>query len=174
MKKVICIILNLVIGSSVFASDIDTITQNVKSVCESPSQAGKYWNVTTTGKVDAKGSIRLASIGVNGEATFTKGEWEGVQQVLKEQQSADNANYRDCAVKLTPLFLEKFAGPAPTSAVIANETIPKTKAKTKSHANNKTAASKSSSAKANAVHQETHGDKSPAINSNGDVNLEIK
>ncbi len=170
MKKVICLILSLVVCSSVFASDIDMITQNVKSVCESPSQAGKYWNVTTTGKADAKGSIRLASIGVNGEATFTKGEWEGVQQVLKTQQSADNANYRDCAVKLTPLFLEKFA--APTSPAKATETK-HAKPKQRS-ARNKTAASKSSSAKANAVHQETHGDKSPAINSNGDVNLEIK
>ena len=170
MKKVICLILNLVVFNSVFASDIDTITQNVKSVCESPTKAGKYWNITATGKADAKGSIRLASIGVNGEATFSKGEWEGVQQVLKEQQSADNANYRDCAVKLTPLFLEKFV--APTSAAKATETK-RAKPKQRS-ARNKTAASKSSSAKANAVHQETHGDKSPAIITNGDVNIDYK
>lgn len=115
MKKAPSLILALVVSNSTFATDLDTITQNVKSVCQSPSQAGNYWNVTATGKADAKGNIRLASVGVNGKATFTQGEWEGVQQVLKAQQSADNANYRDCAVKLTPLFIEKFAASAPAA-----------------------------------------------------------
>jgi hypothetical protein len=137
MKKVTCLIFTLAVSSSVFASDIDTITQNVKSVCESPAQAGKYWNVTATGKADAKGSIRLASIGVNGEATFTKGEWAGVQQVLKEQQSADNANYRECAVKLMPLFLAKFAASAPEAkATATNQHKPNRPAQHKPAASN--------------------------------------
>ncbi|MCX7108587.1 MAG: hypothetical protein NTX45_00370 [Proteobacteria bacterium] len=169
MKKIAYFVLTLIVSYSAFASDIDTITQNVKSVCESPTQAGKYWNVTATGKSDAKGSIRLASIGVNGEATFTKGEWEGVQQVLKAQQSADNASYRDCAVKLTPLFLAKFAAPTPAAKATESKHY-----KPKRPAQNKTAASKSPSAKANGSQQETHGDKSPAIITHGDVNVDIK
>jgi hypothetical protein len=169
MKKVTCLFLCWAVSSSVFAADMDTITQNVKSVCESPAQAGKYWNVTATGKADATGSIRLASIGVNGQATFTKGEWDGVQQVLKEQQSADNANYRECAVKLTPLFLAKFAASAPEAkATATNQNKPKQPAQ------HKPAASKSPPARANGNRQETHGDKSPAIISNGDVKVDIK
>ena len=169
MKKIAYFILTLILSYSAFASDLETITQNVKSVCQSPAQAGKYWNVTSTGKADATGSIRLASVGVNGEARFTKGEWEGVQQVLKEQQSADNANYRDCAVKLTPLFLAKFAASAPTAN--ASETK---HSKPKRPAQNNAAASKSPSTKTNGSQQETHGDKSPAINTHGDVKVDIK
>ena len=157
MKKAASLILTLVASNNVFATDLDTITQNVKSVCQSPSQVGKYWNITATGKADATGSIRLASVGVNGEATFTKGEWEGVQQVLKAQQSTDNANYRDCAIKLTPLFLEKFGATKPTNH---------NKAKSNPAKKTKTPTSQPSG-----NHQETHGDKSPVINSNGDVNI---
>jgi hypothetical protein len=167
MKKIAGLIFTLVVSNSAFASDLDTITQSVKSVCQSPSQAGKYWNVTATGKADANGSIRLASIGVNGEATFTKDEWEGVQQVLKAQQSADNASYRDCAVKLTPLFLAKFAASAPADkSADTHKTNPPQKTKS--------SATKFAPAKTTGIHQETHGDKSPATISNGDVKIDIK
>jgi hypothetical protein len=52
---------------------------------------------------------KLANLNTNGEAEFTKEEWDGVQQVLKEQQSDENKDYRACARELTPKFLEKFS-----------------------------------------------------------------
>ncbi len=107
--KTAAIFLGLVLSSSALATDLDNIVKNVQAICLSPSQQGKYWNVTTTGKVGANAIIRLIDVGANAEATFTKGEWEGVQQVLKEQQSLENKNYRDCVSKLTPLFIEKFS-----------------------------------------------------------------
>jgi hypothetical protein len=88
---------------------LDKVTENVQAVCLSPSQQGSYWNVSAKGGVNAEGLVRVIVLGINGEATFTKGEWEGVQQVLKEHQAGDNDSYRKCAEKLTPIFLEKFA-----------------------------------------------------------------
>jgi hypothetical protein len=156
--------LGLALSSTAFATDLDNISKNVQAVCQSPSQQGKYWNVTATGKAGANGTIRLASVGVNGEATFSKGEWEGVQQVLKAHQAGDNASYRICAEKLTPLFLEKFATATPAAKPAATK-------KSKAVKSPKPAAVKSEPAKEVDVQQETHGDKSPAINTNGDVNI---
>ncbi|MFI3221142.1 MAG: hypothetical protein QX189_18810 [Methylococcales bacterium] len=109
MKKIAGFVLGLAASSSAFAADLDAIVKNVQAVCQSPSQQGKYWNVSTGIDGGVNGIIRLVNIGINGEATFTKGEWEGVQQVLKEHQAGDNESYRKCAEKLTPIFLEKFA-----------------------------------------------------------------
>lgn len=82
------------------------ITNNVKAVCQSPSDQGKHWSV----KAKGDGGVTISYLNTKGEAEFTKEEWEGVQQVLKEQQSDDNKNYRECARDLTPKFLEKFKG----------------------------------------------------------------
>ncbi len=155
MKKVAGFILVLAFSSNVFATE-DKVVESVRAVCQSPSQQGKYWNVEGKGDAGANALIRLIGVSINGEASFTKGEWEGVQQVLKEQQSADNASYRDCAVKLTPLFLEKFAAAKPVNSS-------KTKQKTKDN--------KAPAIQPSGNHQETHGDKSPAINSKGDVTI---
>jgi hypothetical protein len=113
MKKSSSFILALVLSNNVFA--LDKVTENVQAVCLSPSQQGKYWTVTAKGGAEANGSIRLITAGINGEATFTKGEWDGVQQVLKDHQAGDNESYRKCAEKLTPLFLEKFATAKPVA-----------------------------------------------------------
>jgi hypothetical protein len=156
--------LGFTLSSTAFATDLDNISKNVQAVCQSPSQQGKYWNVTATGKAGANGTIRLASVGVNGEATFSKGEWEGVQQVLKAHQAGDNASYRVCAEKLMPLFLANFAKATPAAKPA------KTK-KTKAVQSPKPATPKPEPAKEADVQQETHGDKSPAINTKGDVNI---
>jgi hypothetical protein len=156
--------LGFVLSSTAFATDLDNISKAVQAVCQSPSQQGKYWNVTATGKAGANGTIRLASVGVNGEATFSKGEWEGVQQVLKAHQAGDNASYRICAEKLMPLFLANFAKATPAAKPVATK-------KPKAVQSPKPAAAKLKPAKKADVQQETHGDKSPAINANGDVNI---
>lgn len=90
------------------SSLMEQVTLNVKEVCQAPSDSGKYWDVKLEGGGDAKVKLKLADMGVSGQAEFSKGEWQGVQRVLQEQQAYDSANYRECVKKLTPLFLEKF------------------------------------------------------------------
>jgi hypothetical protein len=61
------------------------------------------------GQGKAKINIKLVGeVGGTGTVTLSRGEWEGVQQVLQEKQADENARYRDCGERLTPLFLEKF------------------------------------------------------------------
>ena len=159
MKKVAGFILVLAFSSSVFATQ-DQVVENVRAVCQSPSQQGKYWNVEGKGDAGANALIRLIGVSINGEASFTKGEWEGVQQVLKSDQYKDNARYWDCIEKLTPLFLEKFAAAKPVKSN-----------KTKADSTQKTKDNKAPATQPSGNHQETHGDKSPAINSKGDVTI---
>lgn len=93
---------------------IRVVVQSIRQVCEAPSEPGKFWKVSTSG--EAGGKVRVKLIGVvnaKGTVDFSKGEWEGVQRVLQEQQAQENARYRDCAEKLTPMFLEKVAVPQP-------------------------------------------------------------
>jgi len=153
MKNVICFIFSLVISNNVFAGDSDRIVQNIKSVCLSPSESGKYWDVSVTGKVNGEATVRLINIGVNGEANFSKGEWDSVQHVLKEQRAGDNANYRDCVTKITPLFLKKFT-----------RTVQKT---TPANTNRNT----SGKSELSGNHQSTVGSQSPNIISEHDVIL---
>lgn len=113
----------LFISGNVFAANTELI-ENINAVCLAPSQAGKYWNVTVKGDIKADGSVKLIAAGVKGEAIFTKGEWQGVQQVLKERQPDDNDSFRKCSMTLTPLFLEKFAPKKPaTENKIENSTV---------------------------------------------------
>jgi hypothetical protein len=153
---------------------IDKVIENVQAVCLSPTEQGKYWNVIATGEAGISGSIRLISTGINGEATFTNGEWDGVQQVLKSHQAADNESYRQCVEKLAPLFLEKFH--ATPSAARPKQTNKKKPIQTStSKPTPKPVAAQPEPAKDSDIQQETHGDKSPAIVSDeGDVKIEYK
>ena len=113
----------LFMSGNVFAANAELI-ENINAVCLAPSQQGKYWNVTVKGDIKADGSVKLIAAGVKGEATFTKGEWQGVQQVLKERQADDNDSFRKCSMTLTPLFLEKFAPKKPAAENnIENSTV---------------------------------------------------
>ena len=92
----------------------DKIVENVRKVCEAPSERGKYWKVEGAGQGKAKINIKLlGEVGGTGTVTLTQGEWEGVQQVLQEKQANENADYRDCAKTITPLFLKNFATKKP-------------------------------------------------------------
>lgn len=91
------------------ATSMEQVTQNIKDICYAPTTTGKYWDVNIKGSGDANVKLKLANGGMSAEVAFRKGEWDGVQQVLKEHQATDNADYRRCVEKLTPLFLEKFA-----------------------------------------------------------------
>lgn len=110
------------------ATDTDAkeqIKQTVKDICLSPTDKGKYWDVDLSGKGDATIKFKNMKPGISGEARLRKGEWEGVQQVLKEHQAADNDSYRKCVMKLTPIFLDKLF---PT-AVTPQKTVPGKKVK---------------------------------------------
>jgi hypothetical protein len=155
MKKVAGFMLISVLSHSALADNMDVITKNVQAACLSPSQAGKYWTATEEVKGGINGLIRLVTAGINGEATFTQGEWNGVQQVLQTDRAGDNKGYRQCVEKLMPLFLEKFTAPAPV-----------THSQTKTKPKVKPDAAKSEPAKAG-NHAETHGDTSPAIVGDG-------
>lgn len=80
------------------------ITENVRAVCEKPSNTGEYWKIQ--GKAEGNTKVRLMRLGgakLLGEVDFTKEEWEGVRNILEERK-----DYRACARVLTPLFLDKF------------------------------------------------------------------
>ncbi|MER2531362.1 MAG: hypothetical protein ABTR54_07115, partial [Candidatus Competibacter sp.] len=82
------------------------VVKSVKEVCQYPSDQGAHWQVKIHG--DGKAKVKLIG-SASGEAEFSKSEWSGVQQVLKEHQKDDSKNYRACARELTPLFLKKFS-----------------------------------------------------------------
>jgi hypothetical protein len=101
------VFLNPLLANAEKSSISDKITKNIKEICLAPSDKGKYWD--TRLKAGGETNVKLRFLGkASAEASFNAGEWEGVQKVLQSQQAHDNANYRDCVKKLTPLFLEKF------------------------------------------------------------------
>lgn len=154
MKTASAFILALAFSGNTFAGGLDEL---VSKLCLSPSQAGKYWDFKVDGNAGVNGIIRLFSAGINGEATLTKGEWEGVQQVLKSHQVIDNKSFRECAIALTPLLLPTFAPVTPAAK-------PKPKPAQKS---NHAPLPKPEPAKTEGVHQEIHGDKNIIIYSTG-------
>lgn len=89
-----------------YADAFQDLTVNIRSVCMAPDQKGKYWNIVSEG--DAK--IKIGLLGTNASigGDISAGEWDGIQKVLKEQQAADNEDYRDCVRAITPIFLKNF------------------------------------------------------------------
>ncbi|MFZ2726575.1 MAG: hypothetical protein WAX77_10015 [Methylococcaceae bacterium] len=125
LKALLINSLLLAFNTNAFA--LDKITENIQAVCLSPAQQGKYWDVTIKGGINADGSVRLIALGINGEATFTKGEWDGLQRVLKEHQAGDNDSYRKCVIEVMPFFKNKFASKTTTKKSAA-KTSPSSKA----------------------------------------------
>lgn len=126
MKPLLISSFLLAFNTNAFA--LDKITENIREVCLSPAQQGKYWDVTVKGGINADGSMRLIALGINGEATFTKGEWDGLQRVLKEHQAGDNDSYRKCVIEVMPFFKGKFASKTTTKKSTANKTSQSSKA----------------------------------------------
>jgi len=84
---------------------IRDITNAVIQICHVPSQRGYHWEV----RVAADGKAKVRLIGLGAEATFSRGEWNGVREVLTpEGQVSDRQACRKCVETLTPLFLQKF------------------------------------------------------------------
>lgn len=101
---VILIIIVLPSYASNDANILNQITDNIMKVCDKPENAGSYWDIKVRGDGDAEIKLKLADIGVTGEAAFSKSEWDGIQRTVE-----DNKDYRDCVKSLSPMFVEKFS-----------------------------------------------------------------
>lgn len=104
---------------------LEEVVKNVQGVCLAPGEQGERWDVKVQASGDVKVGLKIAGkAGVDAKVDFTKSQWEGVQQVLREQQQQDNENYRECAKNIAPLFISKLYGGGgnnsdnPTSASI--------------------------------------------------------
>lgn len=80
------------------------ITQSVESVCKKPEDAGQYWDVRVQGDGKATVGILAKELGVSGKAEFSKSEWDGLRNTVE-----NSIDYRECAEKITPIFVEKFS-----------------------------------------------------------------
>ena len=90
-------------------SILENITRSIHTLCQPTSDKGKYFDSRI--KANGEAEVTLKVFGLSGkvdEAALSKGEWDGIQQVIKEQQGDDNKNYRECVRHLTPIFMDKF------------------------------------------------------------------
>lgn len=97
-------------STSALAESLLDWTTSIRSLCMSPDQPGKYWDVNAHGNVE--GAVRVKLIGnasANTGVTFSKGEWDGIQKVLKEQQADEHKNYRDCVRDIVPMLKDKVS-----------------------------------------------------------------
>lgn len=102
MKKITGFMLALVFSGSSLANDKDDILE----LC-SVAKKGSFSQIQAKGQLQADGSIKLVTLGGKGEVSFSKGNWDGIQQVLKSHQATDNVTARDCVIKLMPYFKSK-------------------------------------------------------------------
>ncbi len=86
------------------AEALSQITDNIMKVCDKPENAGNYWDIRVKGNGEAEIKLKLAGIGVTGEAAFSKSEWDDIQRTVE-----DNKDYRDCVKALSPIFIKKFS-----------------------------------------------------------------
>lgn len=86
------------------AEALSQITDNIMKVCDKPENAGNYWDIRVKGNGEAEIKLKLAGIGVTGEAAFSKAEWDDIQKTVE-----DNKDYRDCVKALSPIFIKKFS-----------------------------------------------------------------
>ncbi len=108
MKITLVLTLFLIISCSIHANEVKNIkeiTTAISNLCHKPDKAGEYWDVKLSGTAGANVRIKLklADLGITGDAKFNKGEWKGIKDTIENSQ-----DYRECAKVLTPIFLDKF------------------------------------------------------------------
>jgi hypothetical protein len=163
MKKVTGFVLGLILSNNVFA--LDNAVENFQALCGLAKQ-GKYSQIQGKAQLQADGSVKLASFGGKGEISFSKGEWDGVNQVLQAHQAGNLHDYRACVANALPYFKSKVVIPT------ANKSKPKPeKQKTKAATNNKPAIAKTEPAKPQ-PECDVEGDQNVSCNSvGGDMNI---
>ena len=87
------------------AQAVERAAQLARDSCNVSSVQGVRTNETGNRVVKLPGSQE--------EVTLTDERWKGIQQVLREHQRDDSANYRDCVRDLTPQFLAALNTPDP-------------------------------------------------------------
>ncbi len=162
-------ILKILIGLTFCHNAAADYKNDILELC-SVAKQGNFSQIQAKGQIQGDGSIKLATLGGKGELSFSKGEWNGVQQVLKDHQATDNVSARECVLKLMPYFKSKVVTPSAASKPAAKKTA-SAPAKAKSTTPPKPAAispAKPAAPESDAeVNVETHGDKSPAIKGDG-------
>lgn len=104
LPVVVFLIFSFFISSATAEENIiEIITNNIVKVCNKPDEAGSYWDIRVKGGGEAAIKLKLAKLGITGEAEFSKGEWDGIKSTVE-----DSKNYRDCVKSLSPTFIEKF------------------------------------------------------------------
>ena len=96
----------MLIDTSIFAKENEylDLVEAIERLCGAPKKESSTFYTT---KLNGKASIDVKIIGLaDGEASFSKKEWNGVQRVLQQEQLKDNKSYRSCSLSLTPLFIE--------------------------------------------------------------------
>ncbi|MGJ8530396.1 SH3 domain-containing protein [Maritalea sp.] len=58
---------------------------------------------------NSRDNLILSSPGKSQDIEVTEESWDGIQQVLREHQQKESANYRECVRELTKLFIEAEA-----------------------------------------------------------------
>jgi curli biogenesis system outer membrane secretion channel CsgG len=102
--------IQLVYSQEITNEMMRNITNSIAHLCTVPDQRGKYWNLSITGG----GNTIVKLFNIDGHATFSKGEWEGIKNVLSpEGQAPDRDSARKCVQTLAPLFMEKFVAHTP-------------------------------------------------------------
>lgn len=104
------------------AEEAKIVRESVIEICRGGSLTGKSSSiqVKAEGKVTTVLFKKLAEAGLNGEAKFSKEEWEGIKPLVPE--TFDSNAYVKCVTELTPKFLEKFsssqsASPTPLNII---------------------------------------------------------
>lgn len=113
MQKILTILIVLTFSHNVFA--LDVAVENIQALCGLAKQ-GKYSQIQGKAQLQADGSVKLASIGGKGEISFSKGEWDGVNQVLQAHQAGNLHDYRACVANALPYFKSKVVTPTPKPA----------------------------------------------------------
>ena len=90
-------------------NEVKIVTDSVLELCRGGSLAGEDASVQIKqeGKVTTVLLKKLVDIGLDGEAEFSRKEWEGIQPLLPE--SLDSRAHTECVKTLTPIFLEKYS-----------------------------------------------------------------
>ncbi len=113
MKNIV-FFLSFIFSSNVFA--LDSTSKDIKALC-GLAEHGEYSKIQRKAQIQADGSVKLASIGGKGEISFSKGDWDGVNQVLQEHQAGDNKDYRACVANALPYFKRKLTTTKSSTAV---------------------------------------------------------
>lgn len=87
---------------------LDHVAAVAFEACRMSSGPGHHLTVEGEAGVAANGFIWKRLLGVDGEArgNASLSSWEGVQQVLREHQLADNQSLRECSRALLPELLK--------------------------------------------------------------------